>query len=243
VSETHLLDARALCCGYDGSAVVRDLDLHVDAGEVVALLGANGAGKTTTLLTLAGALPALGGEVHFDGERIEHWSAPRLARRGVSCIPDDRGLFPKLTVRENLQLASRHRRHAADPLDHFPELRDRRGTPAGLLSGGQQQMLAIARALVRRPRLLLIDELSFGLAPIVVQRLLPIVRSVADETGAAVRLVEQHVHVGLAIAERAYVLRHGTIALSGTAAQLNDDPSLLHESYLGTTDESERTPA
>jgi branched-chain amino acid transport system ATP-binding protein len=237
----HLLDARALCCGYGSSVVVRDLDLHVDSGEVVALLGANGAGKTTTLLTLAGSLPALGGEVLLDDDRIQGWPAPRIARRGVSCIPDDRGLFPKLTVRENLQLASRSRRQAGDPLDLFPELRDRRGTAAGLLSGGQQQMLAIARALVREPRLLLIDELSFGLAPIVVQRLLPILRNIADETGAGVLLVEQHVHLGLAIADRAYVLRHGTIALSGTAAQLNDDVSLLHESYLGASDEPERT--
>jgi branched-chain amino acid transport system ATP-binding protein len=243
VSRTRLLVARALCCGYGKSVVVRELDLHVDAGEVVALLGANGAGKTTTLLTLAGSLPALGGEVLLDGAQAGRWPAPRLARRGVTCIPDDRGLFPKLTVRENLQLASRHRRHQSDALDLFPELRDRRGTPAGLLSGGQQQMLAIARALVREPRLLLIDELSFGLAPVVVQRLLPIVRTVADETGAGVLLVEQHVHLGLAIAERAYVLRHGTIALSGTAAQLRDDASLLHESYLGTPDEPERTSA
>jgi branched-chain amino acid transport system ATP-binding protein len=243
MSNTHLLETRGLCCGYGASVVVRDLDLHVDAGEVVALLGANGAGKTTTLLTLAGSLPAISGEVLFEGKRIERWPAPRIARRGVASIPDDRGLFPKLTVRENLQLASRRRRQASDPLDLFPELRDRRGTPAGLLSGGQQQMLAIARALVREPKLLLIDELSFGLSPIAVQRLLPIVRAVADETGAGVLLVEQHVHLGLAIAERAYVLRHGTVTLTGTAAQLRDDASLLQESYLGSTDERERTPA
>ena len=243
MSGTHLLETRGLCCGYGASVVVRDLDLHVDAGEVVALLGANGAGKTTTLLTLAGSLPAISGELLFEDERIERWPAPRIARRGVASIPDDRGLFPKLTVRENLQLASRRRRQAKDPLDLFPELRDRRGTPAGLLSGGQQQMLAIARALVREPKLLLIDELSFGLSPIAVQRLLPIVRAVADETGAGVLLVEQHVHLGLAIAERAYVLRHGTVTLTGTAAQLRDDASLLQESYLGSTDERERTPA
>jgi branched-chain amino acid transport system ATP-binding protein len=243
MSGTHLLEAHGLCCGYGASVVVRDLDLHVDAGEVVALLGANGAGKTTTLLTLAGSLPAISGELLFEDERIERWPAPRIARRGVASIPDDRGLFPKLTVRENLQLASRRRRLAKDPLDLFPELRDRRGTPAGLLSGGQQQMLAIARALVREPKLLLIDELSFGLSPIAVQRLLPIVRAVADETGAGVLLVEQHVHLGLAIAERAYVLRHGTVTLTGTAAQLRDDASLLQESYLGSTDERERTTA
>lgn len=243
MSTPRLLEARRLCCGYGASVVVRDLDLHVDRGEVVALLGANGAGKTTTLLTLAGPLPAISGEVLFEGDRIERWPAPRVARRGVASIPDDRGLFPKLTVRENLRLASRRRRHGDDPLDLFPDLRQRLGTPAGLLSGGQQQMLAIARVLVGEPRLLLIDELSFGLSPIAVQRLLPIVRSIADETGAGVLLVEQHVHLGLAIAERAYVLRHGTVTLTGTAAQLRDDASLLQESYLGSSDDSERTPA
>ena len=240
---TSLLQARGLACGYGASVVVRDLDLDVGAGEVVALLGANGAGKTTTLLTLAGSLAPIGGEIRFDGDRIDRWPAPRIARRGVASIPDDRGLFPKLTVRENLQLAGRRRRHARDPLELFPDLQSRRGAPAGLLSGGQQQMLAIARALLREPRLLLIDELSFGLSPIAVQRLLPIVRAVADETRAGVLLVEQHVHLGLAIAERAYVLRHGTVTLSGTAAQLRDDASLLKESYLGSTDDNERTNA
>jgi branched-chain amino acid transport system ATP-binding protein len=243
MSGERRLQARRLCCGYGASVVVRDLDLHVDAGEVVALLGANGACKTTTLLTLAGVLPAISGEVLFEGERIERWPAPRIARRGMASIPDDRGLFPKLTVRENLQLASRRRRQASDGLDLFPELGKRLGTPAGLLSGGQQQMLAIARALLSEPRLLLIDELSFGLAPLAVQRLLPIVRSVADETGAGVLLVEQHVHLGLAIAERAYVLRHGTLTLAGTAEQLRDDADVLQESYLGSIDDSERNTA
>jgi branched-chain amino acid transport system ATP-binding protein len=237
---TDVLDLRRLSCGYGASVVVRDLDLRVAPGEVVALLGANGAGKTTTLLTIAGVLPAISGEVVLDGARVDRWPAPRIARHGVVSIPDDRGLFPKLTVRENLQLA--RRRHSADALDLFPELRSRLGTPAGLLSGGQQQMLAIARALARDPQLLLIDELSFGLAPIAVQRLLPTVRTVADDTGAAVLLVEQHVHLGLAIADRAYVLSHGSIALSGTAAALQNDTTLLHESYLGA-DDPERTSA
>jgi branched-chain amino acid transport system ATP-binding protein len=236
---TNALEVRGLSCGYGPSVVVRDVDLHVGPGEVVALLGANGAGKTTTLLTIAGVLPAMRGEITAMGERIERWPAPRIARHGVVSIPDDRGLFPKLTVRENLQLS--RRRGSADALDLFPELKQRLGTPAGLLSGGQQQMLAIARALGRHPRLLLIDELSFGLAPIAVQRLLPIVRTVADETGAGVLLVEQHVHLGLSIAERAYVLTHGSVALTGTAAQLRDNTSLLHASYLGAVDNQERT--
>jgi branched-chain amino acid transport system ATP-binding protein len=239
-TRSDLLDVRGLSCGYGPSVVVRDLTLRVARGEVVALLGANGAGKTTTLLTLAGVLAPVAGEIRVDGERINRWAAPRIARHGVVSIPDDRGLFPKLTVRENFQLT--RRRHATEVLGLFPELESRLGTPAGLLSGGQQQMLAIARALALRPRLLLIDELSFGLAPIAVQRLLPTVRAVADDTGTGVLLVEQHVHLGLAIAERAYVLSHGRIALTGTAAELQDDPSLLHASYLGAADD-ERTSA
>jgi len=232
-----VLTVRGLSCGYGASVVVRDLDLRVAAGEVVALLGANGAGKTTTLLTIAGLLPPIAGDIELLGEAIGRWPAPKIARRGVVSIPDDRGLFPKLTVRENLLLA---RRRGEDALGLFPELQSRLGTPAGLLSGGQQQMLAIARALARQPKLLIIDELSFGLAPIVVQRLLPTVRAVADETGAGVLVVEQHVHLGLAVADRAYVLSHGSIALSGTAAELQTDTALLQESYLGAGD-AERT--
>jgi len=232
-TSSRVLDVNDACCGYGSSAVVRGLDLHVDAGEVVALLGANGAGKTTTLLTVAGALPLISGDIRWFGSRIHRASPPRIARHGVVSIPDDRGLFPKLTVKENLALARSRFDKTHDALELFPELQPRLRTPAGLLSGGQQQMLAIARALLGRPRLLLIDELSFGLAPIAVQRLLPVVRDVAETTGAGVLLVEQHVHLGLSVADRAYVLSHGSVAMSGTAANLRDDTSFLHESYLG----------
>jgi len=231
-----VLELDAVSCGYGRSVVVRDVSLHVGRGEVVALLGANGAGKTTTLLTVAGVLPAAGGQIRLHGERIEAWPAPRVARNGVALVPDDRGLFPKLTVRENLALSEPAKARDADPLALFPELQDRLRTPAGLLSGGQQQMLAIARALQRSPQLLLVDELSFGLAPLVVQRLMPILRQVADDTGVAVLLVEQHVHLALAIAERAYVLSHGNLVLSAPAAELRDDVSLLQASYLGEAD-------
>jgi branched-chain amino acid transport system ATP-binding protein len=230
-----VLELEGVSCGYGSSVVVRDLDLHVDAGEVVALLGANGAGKTTTLLTIAGVLPAAGGEIRFLGERIERWPAPRVARHGAVLVPDDRGLFPKLTVRENLALSA-PRKASGDPLALFPELQARVDTPAGLLSGGQQQMLAIARALQRSPKLLLVDELSFGLAPVIVQRLVPLLRTVANDTGAAVLLVEQHVHLGLAVAERAYVLSHGNLVLAAPAADLRDDMALVQASYLGDTD-------
>ncbi len=240
----NVLEVRGLCCGYGSSVVVRDLDLHVGAREVVAILGANGAGKTTTLLTLGGVLPAISGEVVALGRRIERWPAPKVARHGVVLLPDDRGLFPKLTVRENLALANSRRGRATDALDIFPELQTRLRTPAGLLSGGQQQMLALARALSRQPRLLLIDELSFGLSPIAVQRLVPIVRRVAEETAAGVLFVEQHVHLGLSVAQRAYVLSHGSLALTGSASALRDDLSLLHASYLGEVDgvEQRTTP-
>jgi branched-chain amino acid transport system ATP-binding protein len=240
---TRVLDLHDVSCGYGSSVVVRGLDLHIDRGEVVALLGANGAGKTTTLLTVAGVIPVIAGEVRLFGRSVKRWPAPRRARHGVASIPDDRGLFPQLTVRENLSLATSRRAAMHAALEPFPELQTRLRTPAGLLSGGQQQMLAIARALVREPRLLLIDELSFGLAPIAVQRLLPVVREVAARTDAGVLLVEQHVHLGLAVADRAYVLSHGSVALAGTAANLRDDTSLIHESYLGAVDDTERTTA
>jgi branched-chain amino acid transport system ATP-binding protein len=228
-----VLELDGVSCGYGASVVVRNLDMHVDAGEVVAVLGANGAGKTTSLLTIAGVLPAAGGQIRFLGERIERWPAPRIARHGSALVLDDRGLFPKLTIRENLALSARKRHGSADPLALFPELHDRLGTPAGLLSGGQQQMLAIARALQQSPKLLLVDELSFGLAPVIVQRLVPVLRRVADELGTAVVLVEQHVHLGLAVADRAYVLSHGTPVLAAPAAELRENMSLLEASYLG----------
>jgi branched-chain amino acid transport system ATP-binding protein len=148
-------------------------------------------------------------------------------------VPDDRGLFPKLTVRENLALSAPRKRSDDDPLALFPDLQARLTTPAGLLSGGQQQMLAIARALQRAPKLLLVDELSFGLAPVIVQRLVPVLRTVADETGAAVLLVEQHVHLALEIADRGYVLSHGELVATDTAARLREDSALLATTYLG----------
>jgi len=231
-----LLELRGLVAGYGGVAVVRDLSLTVAAGEVVALLGPNGAGKTTTLLTVSALLPPIGGELLVLGEPVGARTRPhRLTRRGVAHVPEDRALFSQLTVRENL-VVGRSRRQPVpleQVLDYFPALAALLDRQAGLLSGGEQQMLALARALVRRPRLLLVDEMSLGLAPVIVERLVPVVRRIADDLGAGVLLVEQHVAVALDVADRAYVLSHGEVVAQGLAADLAADPTLLAASYLG----------
>jgi len=224
-----VIDVEELHAGYGGTAVVRDLTFSVAPGEVVALLGPNGAGKTTTLLTIAGLLPALAGRVRVLGEPVDVRNPERTARRGLGFVTEDRSLFPGLTVGEHLRLAARDVSLATT---YFPELVELRGRRAGLLSGGEQQMLALARAIVLRPKMLLIDEMSLGLAPIVVERLAPVVRSVADDLGIGVLLVEQHVRVALEIADRALVLRHGECTLTAPSADLRDDPDRLRDAYL-----------
>ena len=243
---------RGLVAGYDGVPAVHGIDLTVHAGEVVALLGANGAGKSTTLLAVAGLVDAQAGEIEVVGSstgrastgRASAWPAAsarrarRLARAGLALVPEDRSLFPTLTARQTLRLAARRGRATAaidDAVDSFPPLARVLDRQAQLLSGGEQQMLALARALVRRPRVLMIDEMSLGLAPVVVDALLPIVRAAATEHGAGVLLVEQHVPAALAVADRGYVLRGGRVALAGDAATLRADPDLLAASYLGGT--------
>ncbi len=234
VVASPLVDVRGLAAGYDGIPVVRDLDLRVEPGEVVALLGPNGAGKTTTLLTLSGILAPLAGEAIVLGARVSGRRPHRIARRGVAHVPEDRALFFGLSSQQNLRLGNRDRRGDIDEaIAHFPQLRDLLGRRAGLLSGGEQQMLALARALVSRPKLLLVDELSMGLAPIIVEQLLPVLRNVADRTGAGILLVEQHVHMALEIADRAYVLVHGTVVHEGPADELAGSAELLESSYLG----------
>jgi branched-chain amino acid transport system ATP-binding protein len=227
------LELDHLRAGYGRIEVVRGLTLTVQAGEVVALLGPNGAGKTTTLLTVAGLLRPLGGSVRVNGQPVESRAAHRNARRGVALVTEDRALFPQLTARENLRLAARTRHGVNEAVAYFDALQALLDRKAGLLSGGEQQMLAIARALATRPTLLLIDEMSLGLAPVIVDRLAGILRRVADELGVAVLLVEQHVPVALSIADRAVVLRHGDMVFSGSAGALAENPDLLHASYLG----------
>lgn len=246
MSSERVLDLRGLVAGYGGISVVHGVDLHVDAGEVVALLGANGAGKTTTLLTASGILPALGGEVEVLGQpqrqrrRARPGGVAALARRGVAHVPEDRGLFFDLTTSENLRLGRPRGRKASDALpmeqvlEWFPALRGVMDRRVGLLSGGEQQMVALARAVLGRPRLLMVDEMSLGLAPIIVDRLLPVLRSIAIELGAGVLLVEQHVALVLAVSDRAYLMDRGTILAAGPAADLANNTDLIESGYLGT---------
>jgi branched-chain amino acid transport system ATP-binding protein len=216
---------------------VRGLSLEVHGGEVVALLGPNGAGKTTTLSTIAGLLRPLAGGVMFDGRAVGGVAADRLAREGLSLVPEDRALFFDLTARENLRLAGRGESMSeSEVLEMLPELEKCLGRKAGVLSGGEQQMLSLARGLMSRPRLLLVDEMSLGLAPVIVERLMPVLRRIAEEFGTAVMFVEQHVPQALELADRAYVMVSGSIVLQGTAAELRQDRELLEASYLGVAE-------
>jgi branched-chain amino acid transport system ATP-binding protein len=223
-----------LSAGYNGVAVVRGLSLSVHGGEVVVLLGPNGAGKTTTLLTVSGLLPVIAGNVQVLGRNVTHRAVHKIARSGLAHVSEDRSLFFQLTVAENLRLgAPRGNSDVARALRYFPALETLMDRRAGFLSGGEQQMLAMGRALMVPPKLLLVDELSLGLAPIIVERLLPVLRDVADETGAGVLLVEQHVDLALAIADRAYVLSHGDLVLENDARHLRENRHLLETSYVG----------
>ncbi|HEU4410442.1 MAG TPA: ABC transporter ATP-binding protein [Polyangiaceae bacterium] len=235
-----LLSVEGAQVGYGGAAdVVRGVSLDVRLGEIVALVGANGAGKTTLLRALARRLPLRRGRLSFDGDDATSWATDRAVARGISLVPEGRHVFAPLTVRENLELGAWNHRHAPsmresfdDLVRLFPRLGERMKQPAGTLSGGEQQMLAIARALMARPALLLLDEPSLGIAPKLAEQLFEAIVTIA-RAGVTVLLVEQNTRLALAASARAYVLRDGRIALEGPSARLADDPD-FRRAYFGT---------
>jgi branched-chain amino acid transport system ATP-binding protein len=232
-----LLEVSALRAGYGPVNVLHEIELTADAGEIVVVLGANGAGKTTTIRAVSGTIPRAG-HVTFDGRSIVSSSAEAIVRAGIAQVPQGRGTFPELNVLDNLRIGAytRRDRGAAADIDRwfqtFPRLAERRDQRAGSLSGGEQQMLAIARALMSRPRLLLCDEPSQGLAPIVVQEMFQIIDSLSKDEGIAVLLVEQNANLAMEIAHRVYLLETGTIVASGDAQTLAADDS-IRKAYLG----------
>ena len=226
-----------LCVTYGGIQAVKGISFSVAAGELVAVVGANGAGKTSTLKTLSGLLTPAGGSILLDGQALAGIPAHQRLARGLALVPEGRGIFGRMSVIENLLMGAHIRRDGEVGADMqrvfelFPRLAERRSQLAGTLSGGEQQMLAIGRALVGRPRLLLLDEPSMGLAPIIVQRIFEIVRTI-NQQGTAILLVEQNARLALSVAHRAHVMDGGLIALSGTGRDLLQNPEVRH-AYLG----------
>ena len=233
----RMLEVRNVSAGYGAVHVLRGVDLDVAPGEIVALLGSNGAGKSTLNNVLSGIIPPIAGSVRFDGEEIAAANPVRVVELGLIQVPEGRRIFPNLTVRENLELGGfrrgRTRRAAnlARVTEIFPRLAERTAQLAGSLSGGEQQMLAIGRGLMSEPKLLILDEPSLGLSPLLVETMFALIERISRD-GLAILLVEQNVVQSLAIARRAYVLEQGVIALAGTAAELADNPA-LRRSYLG----------
>ena len=233
-----MLAVRSMQLGYGAIVAVRGIDLDVGAGELVAVIGANGAGKTTSLKGIAGALPVRAGSIVFDGEDITRLPVHQRVARGMSLVPEGRGIFARLTVAENLDMGAYLRRDAAGvraDLERsyalFPRLGERRRQLAGTLSGGEQQMLAIARALMGRPRLLLLDEPSMGLAPLVTRLIFDTIRSIAAER-VSILLIEQNARAALELASRAYVLEGGQVTLAGPSADLLSSEA-VRKAYLG----------
>jgi branched-chain amino acid transport system ATP-binding protein len=243
-----LLEVSQLQVAYGGVVAVRDVSLSVAPGQITAVLGANGAGKTTTLLGISGLVRARAGSVEFEGQSLLGRSAERIARLGIAHVPAGRGIFPGLTVADNLRMGlyGSGRDGAADAatsveevLDSFPILRERRNQAAGTMSGGQQQQLAIGRALVQKPKLLMLDEMSMGLSPTVVADLFALVRRLAD-AGMAVVMVEQFVGQALKVADRAVVIEQGVVVASGAPSELSAEQ--IGAAYLGGSSDVARLP-
>jgi branched-chain amino acid transport system ATP-binding protein len=236
-SASPLLDVRELCAGYGDTDVLRGIDLAVAAGEIVAVLGANGVGKSTLNRTISGLVRPRAGAIRFAGEAIEGEKPPAIVARGLIHVPEGRRIFPNLSVGENLDLGSYRRATARRAQNRervfavFPRLRERRGQNAGTLSGGEQQMLAIGRGLMAEPRLLILDEPSLGLSPLLVEELFALIARIHAD-GVAILLVEQNVVQSLGIARRAYILAEGKCIISGAAGDIGADPE-LKRAYLG----------
>ncbi|WP_295006605.1 ABC transporter ATP-binding protein [uncultured Dechloromonas sp.] len=233
-----MLEVTGLHVAYGGIQAVRSITFHVNEGETVALIGANGAGKTSTLKAISRVLNAVGGDVHFCGEKISKIAPHDVIRKGIALVPEGRGVFPRLSVLENLRMGAFVRDDGAaieqdlqQIFAYFPRLKERENQLAGTLSGGEQQMLAIGRALMSRPKMLLLDEPSMGLAPIMVQKIFEVVRAVAA-TGMTILLIEQNAKLALESSQRGYVMESGEITLHGESAQLLDDPK-VRAAYLG----------
>lgn len=235
---TGQLIIKDMSAAYGSSKVLHGLSLRVNSGEITALLGANGAGKTSTLRAICGMLSRQG-RIEVDGRRIEQFSTEEIARLGVGHVPDGRGTFGALSVTENLQLGAIHRSDKVSVsqdldriYDYFPILRKRSSQQAGTLSGGEQQMLSVSRALMARPKLLLLDEPSFGLAPLMVRELFSIFRRLNKEQGISILLVEQNAHLALGLAHQAYLLETGRIVFSGSPEVIRENDS-IRRAYLG----------
>ncbi len=233
-----LLALEQLQVSYGGIRAVKGVDLTVEPGELVCLIGANGAGKTTTLRAITGLVRAAGGRVLYDGEDLAGRRVHEIARRGLALVPEGRGVFAQLTIEENLAMgayARADRKAVAADVERafalFPRLKERRSQTAGTLSGGEQQMLAIARAMMSRPRLLLLDEPSMGLAPLMVEKIFEVIQAIAAE-GVTLLLVEQNARLALEVSHRGYVLEGGLVTLTGPAHELLGDPR-IREAYLG----------
>jgi branched-chain amino acid transport system ATP-binding protein len=233
-----LLEVKNLSVSYGAIRAIHGVSFHVDEGEVVTLIGANGAGKSTTLQTISGLLPVDSGDILYDGESLVGVEASRIVRKGVIHVPEGRRIFSPLTVRENLEMGAFSRSDKEEieqSMEHafrlFPRLKERLEQTGGTLSGGEQQMLAVARALMAKPKLLLMDEPSMGLAPILVEEIFDIIQEIRQE-GVTILLVEQNAHMALSVADRGYVLETGTVELEGTAEELAANPA-VREAYLG----------